>query len=265
MENKRLFIFCIVGFLLIFLISVLLSGNLIDDLVEKTLQNSDISSNYSSLDLESSSSSIVSNSSNESQTDESILGELSPEIVRIVEAYKTKDSSKLTDEKDIFVLKEAEKIINSQINLNMTDYQKEIAIHDYIIKNSKYDTDALDERAEVSPDSLTAYGLLKNKKAVCLGYTRTFQLFMKMLDIECIVIHAKANGGQEHGWNMVKLDGEWYHVDVTWDDPIPDCGDNVRYNYFNVTTSYMKKTDHEWDSSKFPNANSTKYSYNNMK
>ena len=102
--------------------------------------------------------------------------------MRIVEAYKTGDESKLTDNKDIFVLSKSKEIINLVIKDGMSDYEKELAIHDYIVGNTHYDTDELNEHVEVDPDSFTSYGLLKNGKSVCLGYTRTFQLFMDILD-----------------------------------------------------------------------------------
>lgn len=181
-------------------------------------------------------------------------GEIAPEIVRVVQAYKTGDTSKLTDPKDVYVYNKAVEVIYQVIKPNMTDYQKEVAIHDYIISNTHYDLDHLDQLAKTNPDSFTAYGLLKNRKSVCLGYTRTFQLFMDMLDIECITIHSTANGGEEHAWNMIKLGKIWYHVDVTWDDPIPDDENIKIHTFLNVTSSFMKSTGHEWDESKFPKA-----------
>ena len=142
----------------------------------------------------------------------------------------------------------------------MLDFEKEKVIHDYIIKNCQYDTDHMNELSNTDADSYNPYGFFKNGKTVCLGYTQTFQLFMDLLDIKCITIHSTALGGEEHAWNMVELEGEWYHVDVTWDDPIPDGGDRVIYNFFNVTSEYMKDSGHEWDESKYPKANATKYS-----
>lgn len=192
-------------------------------------------------------------------------GEVSDQIVRIVKAYKTGDTSVLTDSKDTFILNSAVKIINKVIKPDMSEVQKEKAIHDYIVKNNKYDTDELSDFKQASPDSFTLYGFFKNGKSVCLGYTQSFQLFMDMLDIKCITLHSAANGGEEHAWNMVMLDGEWYHVDVTWDDPIPDMGNKTSYDFFNVTNSYMKKTHHEWDEYKFPKATATKYSAKNVK
>jgi len=212
----------------------------------------------------SSSETEITTSETDNSEETKIGGEIAPEIVRVVDAYKSGDFSKLTDPKDIYVLNKAKEVIAHEINSDMTDYEKELAIHDYIIKNTHYDVDELNEHVDVDPDSFTAYGLLKNGKSVCLGYTRTFQLFMDILEIECLTIHSTAYGGEEHAWNMIKIDGDWYHIDLTWDDPIPDTGDNINHKFFNVTTLYMKFTLHEWDTSKFPKATSKKYNYNTL-
>ena len=83
---------------------------------------------------------------------------------------------------------------------------------------------------------------------------------MDLLGIPCVRISGTANGGG-HAWNAVKLDGEWYQVDVTWDDPIPDSPGNIQYGYFNITDEEMMK-DHSytWDYS----ATGTKYNYSRM-
>ena len=53
---------------------------------------------------------------------------------------------------------------------------------------------------------------------------------------ECVCI-AGVSGGGPHMWNMVKVGGLWYHVDVTWDDPISSSGPMLRYDYFLVSDS----------------------------
>ncbi len=176
---------------------------------------------------------------------------LTLQINKIVKAYKENNDELLTDFKDRYILNESKKIIANVINDNMTDLMKEKAIHDYIIINCKYDRNALNDFAEVDPDSSNPYGVLKNKKAICMGYTLTFKMFMDMLDIDCIIIHSLANGN-EHAWNMVKISDKWYHVDVTWDDPLPDLADEVEYIFFNVDTEFMKSNGHVWDQTKFP-------------
>ena len=79
-----------------------------------------------------------------------------------------------------------------------------------------------------SEDCHFVEGTLLNGLAVCSGYASTFRLLMELQGIHCDYIT-----NADHGWNAVELDGKWYFVDVTWDDP--DNGDIVEYEYFMVT------------------------------
>ncbi|MFA5659407.1 MAG: transglutaminase domain-containing protein [Oscillospiraceae bacterium] len=193
----------------------------------------------------------------------SYSGEIDESITRIADAYSQNNADALTDSKEIEIYNECDRIIKLLITEDMTEYEKELAIHNYIITHAQYDLDELSTFEAVSEDSFTPYGILFNKKGVCLGYTRTFQLFMDIIGVECLTVHSTANDNEEHAWNMVRLDGRWYHVDVTWDDPIPDNGEKPVFSYFNVTDEIMK-AQHQWDSSKFPRADSTAYNYHVM-
>jgi len=213
--------------------------------------SSDVSENSDNSDnSENQSSSEVDSSVNYSEIS---YGETFPQIERIVTAYKQNDNA-LLDDKDLYILNKADDIIKNTITDNLTEIEKAEAIHDYMLIHSQYDTDHLSEFIEHNPDSATPYGLLKNGKAICMGYTQTFQLFMEMLDINSIIVHATANGGDEHAWNMIEIDNKWRHVDVTWDDPIPDMGNNTISTYFFVTSSKMERTGHEWDKTLYPDA-----------
>ena len=89
-----------------------------------------------------------------------------------------------------------------------------LAVHDWLVRHVAYDQD--DMRA-----SHTAYGLFANATAVCEGYSQAFMLAMERLGVPCVIVRSE---DMEHQWNMVCIDGTWYHVDVTWDDPTPDQG-----------------------------------------
>ncbi len=180
------------------------------------------------------------------------VNELS-DVERISNALSNDDVSLLADENEIFVFEEIKRICGEIINEDMNLFEKELAVHDYIIENCTYDLDALDERKTVSQHSSTAYGVLKNGKSICLGYTKTFKIFMDYLGIECIIVEGTANGGEDHAWNMVKIDETWYNVDVTWDDPVPDFG-TLYHSYFNATDEYLKDNSHVWDTNLYPEA-----------
>ena len=97
-----------------------------------------------------------------------------------------------------------------------------------------------------------------NHVAVCLGYATTFQLLMDMAGVECItVVGASSSSQEDHGWNMVRLNGNWYCVDVTWDANRREYGYSrgreSDWNYFNVTSDYMAG-EHQWDYANVPEA-----------
>lgn len=127
--------------------------------------------------------------------------------------------------------------IKNRIIVNLqgkSNYDKIKIVHDYLIDTIEYETD-------LSQNNIyDLYGALVNKRCVCEGYARAFQYLMNELGIEnTIVIGTGTNSkGQteSHAWNYVELDGKWYAVDVTWDDPIITGGGKLtsksRYQYF---------------------------------
>jgi len=156
--------------------------------------------------------------------------------------------------KDKQIYDRCTEIIGRCITEGMTDYEKEWAIYCWLIRNIVYDWRHQDPSRNTPRDSYGPYGGLVNGEAVCLGFATSFQLLMDMLDVECItVVGAAFNSSESHAWNMVRLDGEWYCVDATW-----DMGRSPQYcNYFNVTSDYMAKSDHQWDYENTPMATAT--------
>ena len=98
-----------------------------------------------------------------------------------------------------------------------TDFEKALAVHDKICEETTYASDALG-----NPSSETwahnIIGVFDNKKAVCEGYAKAYQLILSYIGVDNIFVTGKT-GSENHTWNMVKLDdGAWHFVDVTWDD-----------------------------------------------
>ena len=182
---------------------------------------------------------------------------------RLADAWEAGDWSGLA-EKDRAILDKCKEVIDALITDNMSLYDKELAIHDWMIAWADYDRAELDnhDHSQADPDNDNPYGLLVGRKGICLGYTYTFRLFMDLLDIECTVVHGTSHGGaDEHAWNMVRLDGEWYCVDVTWDDPITSSPfplpDTTTHMYFNVTSDFLRRHDHQWDETAVEEAKGT--------
>jgi hypothetical protein len=132
--------------------------------------------------------------------------------------------------------KAAEKIM-AGITADMDDYDKLKYFHDYLIKNCV--TDASDS---IDIFSSTIYGALIKKKALCEGYAKSFAYLCNLAGIEnCVVSGVVA---LPHMWNMVKLDGYWYHIDVTYDVPDENITfehpEFVSYQYFLVPDEVME-------------------------
>lgn len=136
---------------------------------------------------------------------------------------------------------EAEKAL-AYVSNGMTEYEKALAVHDYIILNCEYDEDSLDGGL-LSGQAHTAYGALVKKLAVCDGYAKAYQYIMKeLLGIPCQVV---TSSEMAHAWSLIKLDGKWYHADLTWDDPLYDCIGRVNHQYFLLSDSVMSDAEHE--------------------
>lgn len=170
----------------------------------------------------------------------------------ILFAYATGETEHLSKEakKNYDILK---KIIDSEISDNFSDEEKVKAIHDYLVNNTDYDITNYNN-GTIPDRSYHITGLLQYNKSVCNGYMETFQLLMDMLKINSICISGTANnsanrGYNGHAWNLVEIDGKWYYIDVTWDDP--SNAKILRYNYYLVTDAVLSQN-HRWDKEGLP-------------
>ncbi len=155
-------------------------------------------------------------------------------------------------------VKEAvDRIISEVVEPGMSDYETAKALHDYLVLNCAYDMRLYS--GNMPDTAYTAYGALVDGTAVCAGYAKAYQALLEACGIECEYVSGYGNGGR-HGWNIVQIGGEWYHVDTTWDDPIPDREGYVRYNYFLKSDAVMGRDHSGWNSSHA--CTSTKYDEN---
>ncbi len=119
-----------------------------------------------------------------------------------------------------------------------SDYDRIKLFHDWIINRTEYVITGNKYISET--DGPILYG-----EALCEGYSRAFEYLCQSVGIECVCIAGTATSSVasgEHMWNMVKVDGKWYHIDVTWDDPLTTSGKpTLRYDYFLISDAQIKK------------------------
>lgn len=128
-----------------------------------------------------------------------------------------------------------DKVINEKITNSMPTKEKIKIIHDYIIDHTEYDKLKYENKEDTTYKSNTAYGVLIEGFGTCNGYADAMAIFLNKMNI----INYKISN-DEHIWNIVYLDGKWYHLDLTWDDPISDINVN-RDTYFLITTNTLEK------------------------
>ena len=114
------------------------------------------------------------------------------------------------------------------------NYEDIKMVHDYLVDNIEYDS-------TISRNNIyDVYGALVNRVAVCEGYARAFKYILDEMGIPCVLVIGTGTNSQgeteRHAWNYVELEGNWYAVDCTWDDPIIIGGGGQalesRYKYF---------------------------------
>lgn len=162
---------------------------------------------------------------------------------------KIKIEKAYTDNQIKIINEKIEEIKNKVIK-NTTD-KKEIIklVHNYIINNSKYDTARSDNNIKTYSSTI-AYGPLIEGYGLCGGYTDAMALFLDIYDIPNIKVIS-----ENHIWNAVNLNNNWYHLDLTWDDPVSKDGrDLLDYTFFLIKTKDLERieaTQHRYDKSVF--------------
>lgn len=180
----------------------------------------------------------------------------------IQRAWESGDDSGLSD-KDREILERCREVLGEVLTEGMSAYEMELAVHDWLVEWGSYDRTVYDNPNHSGRTGYrNPWGMLVGGYGNCLGYSSTFQLLMDLSGVECITVVGAAFGSREdHAWNMVKLDGEWYCVDVTWDDPTGAARNGRHHRYFNVTSAYLRETDHQWDYRNVPEATAAAYAW----
>ncbi len=126
-----------------------------------------------------------------------------------------------------------------------------LALHDWIIINSRY-------KACISKDG-SASSILLHGKGLCECYAHCFYLLCHMTGLECRLVSGKARG-TAHAWNLLRLNGQWVHIDCTYDDPAPDVAGKAQRLYFGMGDETIAH-DHQWKRSEHPACPNDKHWY----
>ncbi|MDR1292639.1 MAG: hypothetical protein LBJ91_04505 [Clostridiales Family XIII bacterium] len=141
------------------------------------------------------------------------------------------------------------------------DYDKALAVHDWLVENIEYDAGMY----EGSEDN-SVTGALVGRSTMCQGYAEAFELLMRCIssaDVRIEVGVGKSNENTEwvdHAWNLVRIDGEWYQVDATFDDPVNSDREAPSHVYFGRNDLGMAP-DHRWNTRYWPVADRDDFLY----
>ena len=151
-------------------------------------------------------------------------------------------------------------IVSSVITENMTEFEKELAIHDELVKQVNYYVyDSIDTIPSIKH---TAYGALVQKEAVCDGYSKAFKLLLDKVGIDNIIIRGSTEQ-VAHAWNVVSIGDEYYHVDAT-SDRLINVENYAIHTYFNLNDKQIADTHVIDNSYNIPQCNSDEYEYYNQ-
>lgn len=131
----------------------------------------------------------------------------------------------------------------------MGEEEREKVIHDWVVAHVAYETAEAEDVLRY-----TAYGALANGRAVCQGYALLGLRLLAQAGLSARIVPGLGSG-EDHAWNLVRICGQWYHLDLTWDDPVrsgPDDG-LIRYDYYNRSDEELQR-DHQWEADGYPAA-----------
>ncbi len=155
---------------------------------------------------------------------------------------------------------EADRIAGEILLEEMTDYEKVVAVHDYIVNNTQYKVQGSEFPTN---EPYTAFGSLIQGVAVCQGYSEAVNMLLYRSGIYSTLVRGEGKSYDwiNHAWNLVKLGKGYYHIDTTFDDPVLQDGKEVlRYSYLNVTDEEIS-VDHIWETDDYPPCSSTEYNF----
>lgn len=150
-------------------------------------------------------------------------------------SYGYTDTNTIAEKKKALDEATAEILLN--ISDDMTEFEKVMTVHDYMVLNYSYGGNA---------ETQHSIFIMTEKAGVCMGYALAFNHLMNVLGIESTYVSSPKNY-MNHAWNLVELDGKWYHIDLTFDDPLNPRGNDmysyVSHEYALLSTNAIRNAD----------------------
>lgn len=191
-----------------------------------------------------------------------VMSSLMRRDIMPVYLYSPAESVKIRNQLDAA----AQTIISEHINDHQSDYDKVRSLHDYLKSNLEYDTVAATSHRPNERNIAEAHniiGALLKNKCVCEGFAKAFKFLCDKIGLECWVVSGKGSssiGAGPHAWNIVRINGYYHHVDVTWDNQYSDSSAVPNYGYMNLSDDEIAK-DHTWNRKHYPECPSSPYNY----
>lgn len=121
--------------------------------------------------------------------------------------------------------------IVSLFDEDMSEAEKALAVHDYLISSFEYDS---------SLAYFDVYSLFTKRRGVCQAYSLAYAAILRELGMEAVMVTSEE---MNHAWNLVKVDGEWYHADLSYDDPAPERPGHVNHDNFLLSDAGIANTE----------------------
>ncbi len=191
----------------------------------------------------------------------------------VYDAYKNGTSIPDDREQAKLLYEKVQNVLNANVNgRGLTEFETEVVLHDYLVNHCTYSYGS-----DKNDNEFRAYGALIEGQAVCNGYAEAMALLLSCAGIENQYVVGVAKSGsrsvkqkqendssgeekkENHAWNLVQINGSWYHLDATWDDPVGDK-DILSHAYFNLSDELMKR-DHTWAEDKYKKCPDMKWNY----
>ncbi len=156
---------------------------------------------------------------------------------------------------------QADYILSQIIKEDMTDYDKCLAVHDYMADNVQYNFSAA--AVDYIYDAYTVEGIFLKKQAVCEGIAKGISYLLCKLDIDNLIVTGFSDIDGErvaHAWNMIELNGSYYHMDVTWDLQEINHFTNSSHMYVNLDDDAMLEN-HNWELDDYPSCDKREENY----